>query len=163
MEFRACFVGSSIRVPSLNDEIGTVLWFENALIVLWWLVQLVQINMLQVWQKDMAFASLEQFWQVTLLLLAFFIIWYTSISPLMKNKWEGSWGHRLPQQRHYDTGDTLLPGLFAVALAAVGCTLGSRHVGRPGPWGHGTSPDRWDTGPVSPAAPGSLQESCRRE
>ena len=72
-------------------------------------------------------------------------------------------GHCLPQQQHYDTGDTPPLGSSAVSVAAAGCILGSRRGGRPGPWGHGMSLDRWDTVPVSPVAPEFLRESYGRE
>ena len=61
---------------------------------------------------------------------------------------------------HFDIEDTPPPCPFAVALAAARCIPGSRCGGRTGPWGHGRSSDSWDTGLVSPVAPGSLQETC---
>ena len=54
------FVGSRISVPVFISEIGAISWPENAFIVSWAFVQVTQMNILQVWQKEVAFASLEQ-------------------------------------------------------------------------------------------------------
>ena len=45
--------------------------------------------------------------------------------------------NRVGKEQHCGTGNTPPPGLSAVAVAAAGCTLGSRRGGRTGPWGHG--------------------------
>ena len=78
------FVERRIDAPSHISEIEVVLCPSNTFIFLWAFVQLAQMNILQMWQKEMAIAS-EQFWQAISLLIAFFIRWYTSISPLIKN------------------------------------------------------------------------------
>ena len=73
------FVESWIDVSSLISEIGTVLWPLNAFMFLWASVQLAQMNMQQVWQKEVTFTAPEQLWQVISLLSGFCKIAHSSV------------------------------------------------------------------------------------